>query len=384
MKKENKGITLIALVITIIILLILAGVGISLLLGDNGILNKAQAAAEETKQEQIDEEVDLIIGGIQINSALKPGKTIAELLAEAKVEGEIENFTVSGNKLKHDETGNEYLIRDGFTVLKIQQPKEGWKLNVEIIADKVPIPKGFEYLTGERDTGLVITDSTNIDLSDGNEFVWVPVTNLANVSAELQASVTEYGGFYIGRYEASYGSGTIAVGDHKPYSKQSTVAKDDMFLTNEKHLWNYVIYSEALAACENMYNISSVTSHLPYDAQWEATLQWLINSGALKENEVNNDSRSWGQYNNSTFPNWSAGLKNTGCQTATKKNNIFDLAGNLGELVQRVENGKVASRGGRFLNPGNEATAKHVFWSDNTPTGKNGMIGFRTTLYINK
>ena len=40
--KINKGITLIALVITIIVLLILAGVTIATLTGDNGILTKAQ------------------------------------------------------------------------------------------------------------------------------------------------------------------------------------------------------------------------------------------------------------------------------------------------------------------------------------------------------
>lgn len=42
MLKQQKGITLVALIITIIVLLILAGVTISLVLGDNGILNHAQ------------------------------------------------------------------------------------------------------------------------------------------------------------------------------------------------------------------------------------------------------------------------------------------------------------------------------------------------------
>ena len=44
--KEMKGITLIALVITIVVLLILAGVSISLLLGDNGIITKAKEAQD--------------------------------------------------------------------------------------------------------------------------------------------------------------------------------------------------------------------------------------------------------------------------------------------------------------------------------------------------
>ena len=57
--KENKGITLIALVITIIVLLILAGVTIATLAGDNGILNKASQATEETRIGQVEEQVNL-------------------------------------------------------------------------------------------------------------------------------------------------------------------------------------------------------------------------------------------------------------------------------------------------------------------------------------
>ena len=54
MRKQN-GITLIALVITIIVLLILAGVSVSSILGDDGLIAKAKAAAEKTKQAQLDE-----------------------------------------------------------------------------------------------------------------------------------------------------------------------------------------------------------------------------------------------------------------------------------------------------------------------------------------
>ena len=54
--KENKAITLIALVVTIILLLILAGVSITMLTGKNGILNKAMEAKEETGKAQIIEQ----------------------------------------------------------------------------------------------------------------------------------------------------------------------------------------------------------------------------------------------------------------------------------------------------------------------------------------
>ena len=53
---KNKGITLIALIITIIVLLILAGVSIAMLTGENGILTQAKKAKEETKEVAIEEE----------------------------------------------------------------------------------------------------------------------------------------------------------------------------------------------------------------------------------------------------------------------------------------------------------------------------------------
>ena len=63
--KENKGITLIALVITIIVLLILAGVAIAMLSGDNGILNKASQSAEANDIGEVKDEI-----GLKVNEAV--------------------------------------------------------------------------------------------------------------------------------------------------------------------------------------------------------------------------------------------------------------------------------------------------------------------------
>ena len=65
MLKENKGITLVALVITIIVLLILAGVSISLVVGDNGVLTQSQTASKNTTKSQIKEDVETSLAGIQ-------------------------------------------------------------------------------------------------------------------------------------------------------------------------------------------------------------------------------------------------------------------------------------------------------------------------------
>ncbi len=65
--KNQKGITLIALVITIIVLLILAGVSIAMLTGENGLLTKAGNAKTETTQKEAEEVVKIAVGTILAN-----------------------------------------------------------------------------------------------------------------------------------------------------------------------------------------------------------------------------------------------------------------------------------------------------------------------------
>lgn len=65
MFKEQKGITLVALVVTIIVLLILAGVSISLVLGNNGVLTQASGAVTKTNVAKVKEDVDLALSSLQ-------------------------------------------------------------------------------------------------------------------------------------------------------------------------------------------------------------------------------------------------------------------------------------------------------------------------------
>ena len=64
MKEKNKGITLIALVVTIVVLLILAGVSIAMLTGDNGIIAQSQKAKDNTEQAKVEEHVSVAIGSL--------------------------------------------------------------------------------------------------------------------------------------------------------------------------------------------------------------------------------------------------------------------------------------------------------------------------------
>ena len=128
--KKEAGITLIALVITIIVLLILAGVSIAMLTGNNGILNQAKLAKENTQAAKEQEEKDLD----KINSYI-----------------------------------NEKTIKDNYT---------------DINGDKATIPEGFEVDTTENviSKGLVVHGPDKANGDNGSEFVWVPVPDINSMA----------------------------------------------------------------------------------------------------------------------------------------------------------------------------------------------------------
>ena len=89
--KNTKGITLIALVITIIVLLILAGVSISMLSGDNSILNKAAEAKNQNEDKSLKEETQIVVSGrlIEKKTTGTNAKTLEEELREKISSAEI-------------------------------------------------------------------------------------------------------------------------------------------------------------------------------------------------------------------------------------------------------------------------------------------------------
>ncbi len=100
-KNEAQGITLIALVITIIVLLILAAVSIATLTGDNGILTKAQTASEKTKEASVKEEIQTEIMAAFDNRGSFDAKTFKTKMQEA-------GATVT------EEDGNIVVEKDGY------------------------------------------------------------------------------------------------------------------------------------------------------------------------------------------------------------------------------------------------------------------------------
>ena len=113
--KNQKGVTLIALVITIIVLLILAGVSIAMLTGDNGILTQAKSAKISQIEGQVREEVKLAVQATKMYAENKAVTTSDGWLADAHIGNASDNKnadTVIG-QLKNDLDGKGYTFTPG-------------------------------------------------------------------------------------------------------------------------------------------------------------------------------------------------------------------------------------------------------------------------------
>ena len=183
---RNKGITLIALVITIIVLLILAAVSIATLTGENGILTRAQDAKTNNEIAEEKEAIGIAYNGVMADS-LGTGVEAEKLQEELRNNG-YKNATAvdngDGTITVTFDSGRSYTIdADG----KISDPTiSNIVATMEIVGDEKTeeevindIPDGFYYVEGTHiDTGLVISSVDGDDLNnsaEGNQFVWVPV-----------------------------------------------------------------------------------------------------------------------------------------------------------------------------------------------------------------
>lgn len=95
MRKNQKGITLISLIVTIIVLIVLSGISINLVIRNNGVLKKAQETKEETQREEATEKMNLKITAAQMDSYAKESRmpTLKELSLMLKEDSEIAYVT---------------------------------------------------------------------------------------------------------------------------------------------------------------------------------------------------------------------------------------------------------------------------------------------------
>ena len=161
-RKQENGITLIALVVTIIVLLILAGVSISMLTGQNGILTMALKAKADTEAAQEEE-----------NTILKEYEELMKKYGSGSTGGSTGGGSTEGTpgEGKSPETAEG---QPADTAIK-NPDSYGENPNAQATADgtgkSFAKPDGATYVEGTVDTGVVV----NIK---GSEFVWVPVDDV--------------------------------------------------------------------------------------------------------------------------------------------------------------------------------------------------------------
>ena len=403
------------MVVTIVVLLILAGVSISLLLDENGIIKKSKDARREygtsktNEQEQMDNANDWIeeaTGKVTLAKVPVGTKASKNGTINGK-EGNSNNPTIPKNYIPIDTATSTW--GDGSTAPSQDSVNHGLVIKDEknnewvwIPVDKATLATMYEESSDEKTlcgtTGetavktklysksiTIGTDSnketmsrttpgtstlgsfrepdlvTSYDVKDTYYKTILGETGTKEQLAQLFAdeykamieSVSKYGGFYIGRYELS----------------EAGVQKDKATLTRTN--W-YNLYN----ACRNskLQASDKVKTQMIWGCQWDVTMNWLISSGAKTSNEVNTDSSSWGNYKDAlvTANDRTTVLKasgeeqklNTGVTTFTMANNIYDLAGNVWEWTQEANlDFARAGRGGYFSRNSSDGSASERYVS---------------------
>ena len=385
--------TLVALVVTVIVLILLAGVSINLVIGNNGIMQKAAKSREDYKVAAINEQLDL-----------------------NKIEDYIEDNTSHKSEIEKYRKSGKYF--ESATTVKDENENE------------IKVPQGFKIA---QDSGLNVTEGIVIEDNDviegignnrGNQYVWVPVGNeikksdgttvnitlgryefASNGTPTLKQDAVNYtqeviinsyykelaisragvasdgldglnttalnlkgfvdsvkvnGGYYIARYEASYGI------DGKANSKISNTYATSI-PNKEGQLWNYITQINAATASRNLY--STVNSDLINSYAWDTAIVYIQNfSGDIDYSKQNSLNKSF---------------TNTGVNN-DEKCKINDMASNTLEWTTEYcihANSKAypcANRGGNY--------GSNMFCvgsrSYNSATHNYNFISFRSTLYM--
>ena len=388
MQNRNKGITLIALIITIIILLILVGVSINLAIkGD--LFESAEKAVSGTNDKTAQEQtrVDELMGELgrveeQQRQDNLPGTRVTEntkYVSNGKTAWIPKGFTVSGIKSEQSIEGGLviYDIPEGTTVdwtnpdsVKTAYNQFVW-IPVEVKSTDTENSIASFYRSewaentatgGKRTTGLSTSytepysyDTNNYDQTNG----------IAGQITELTKSIYKYGGFYIGRYEAGVTPAADGTSTERTDSSSQTAS---FVVQQDKYPYRYVEWGKSMSdvsegavyLCNNLYTPTNTnygaTSMLCSGASWDSMLDFIKDSSHSVTN-----STTWGNYNNSetytinrgkyaelNTSNYTLGnfqdvvneypkekdksiLLTTGATERNSSKNIYDVAGNVFE-----------------------------------------------------
>ena len=405
---KNKGITLIALIITIIVMLILVGVSVSILINSNliGAAEKTATAYDEARRKEANSE-GIIINGKTIDSYITLPEIEAGTRATEPSEYKSNNktavipagFTVSGISTEQSIDGGLviYDIPEGTTVnwtnpdsVRTQYNQFVW---IPVEVNKTTEPKDTETSIASfkrsvwQDNARVANNAQSSTSFPSSSFSWSDYiepypkdssdydgtgTGKTGISAqitELTKSIYKYGGFYIGRYEA--GSET----ERKNYTFQ----KAAFVVQQDKYPYNWVRWGKGMGdISEGAVYLSNrlytgkpgygVKSMLCTGAAWDSMLDFIKDSS----HNVTSSSR-WGNY--------TLKLLKTGVKEKNSSKNIYDVAGNCLEWTTEANNTDYrVLRGGCYNDYGSSNPACERDYSNPTDTSR--AYSFRPLLYV--
>ena len=415
------------MVVTIVVLLILAGISISLVVGDNGLIRKSKDAKKQYEEAQANELAMTDEAGDLIDEQLAGPTPKVDVNTKAGESGTIngkkgsstnptipKNYTpIDEGKAKwgdgtssptqeavdhglviKDDSGNEWvwIPVDSTTLGKMVETSTEAKTlcgttgDTAVTTNKysktITIGKDSDAETISRTTPGTSTSGSyrepdlvvNNDAQDTYYKTILGETGTKEQLAklfvaeynEMITSIAKYGGFYIGRYELS----------------EAGVQKDKSTLaeTNWYNLYNACRSSKLQAS-------DKVKTQMIWGIQLDVAMDWLISSGAKTSDEVNKNSSTWGNYKDyNTANNYTAGTagyeenagskQDTGSSENWKANNIYDLAGNCWEWTQEASYTFYRDcRGGSYSSNGSDYPASYRF-DCNANASYNGNLRF--------
>ena len=402
--KSDRAITLIALVVTIIVLLILAGVTINSVVGSDSVIKKSKIAVNVYKNESDEEEksienlenvIDENVNETQ-EKYLKSGEYASntDMYYDGTSLAVIPaGFTVSG-------MASENKISSGLVIYKGDLSKANWQTGKDASKNDIKrtynqyvwIPsteeeyKRTEWSVEQDHDSRASKDETELasvtpsDFDNGNGITKDTLNEIVNQISNEKNSVKKYGGFYIGRYEV--GEGNVIT----QYKEPSASLKWSAAYTNAK---NIDVGSESVSYLSSSYARDTALNFIQNNSEFKTYASTRDDGKNTPINENWQDKSVTYTDANGAQQTKAAGTATilpTGVTTA--KCNIYDMGGNVAEFTTELNpltNGDndatVVLRGSYLWGTVLHTDPAGYRWDSNSGVAYEDL-GFRATLFI--